>query len=114
MTRRRLEVLVSEMITRSLLLISRKNYGQALKVINRDAEDHRHGGAGTQRAQPVEASFAVVHRSNQRRVREAANQRTISSLMAMMSDLDVLSEGWSISIVRASTATDATLALSRP
>lgn len=33
-TRRRIEILVSEMITRSLLLVSRKNYSQALRIVN--------------------------------------------------------------------------------
>ncbi|PWN28788.1 hypothetical protein BDZ90DRAFT_131016 [Jaminaea rosea] len=33
-TRRRIEILVSEMITRSLLLVSRKNYTQALRIVN--------------------------------------------------------------------------------
>ncbi|SPO29596.1 related to CDC24 - Guanine nucleotide exchange factor (GEF or GDP-release factor) [Ustilago trichophora] len=92
-TRRRLEVLVSEMITRSLLLISRKNYGQALKVITEtrriiDTVVQALNGPNQSKRRSL-----IVHRSNQRRVREAANQRTISSLMAMMSDLDVLSEG---------------------
>ncbi|EST09284.1 Zinc finger, RING-type [Kalmanozyma brasiliensis GHG001] len=92
-TRRRLEVLVSEMITRSLLLISRKNYGQALKVITEtrriiDTVVQALNGPNQSKRRSL-----VVHRSNQRRVREAANQRTISSLMAMMSDLDILSEG---------------------
>ncbi|CDU22225.1 related to CDC24-Guanine nucleotide exchange factor (GEF or GDP-release factor) [Sporisorium scitamineum] len=92
-TRRRLEVLVSEMMTRSLLLISRKNYGQALRVITEtrriiDTVVQALNGPNQSKRRSL-----VVHRSNQRRVREAANQRTISSLMAMMSDLDILSEG---------------------
>lgn len=92
-TRRRLEVLVSEMITRSLLLISRKNYGQALKVITEtrriiDTVVQALNGPNQSKRKSL-----VIHRSNQRRVREAANQRTIASLMAMMSDLDVLGEG---------------------
>lgn len=92
-TRRRLEVLVSEMITRSLLLISRKNYSQALRVITEtrriiDTVVQALNGPNQSKRRSL-----VVHRSNQRRVREAANQRTVSSLMAMMSDLDVLSEG---------------------
>ncbi|SNX83906.1 related to CDC24 - Guanine nucleotide exchange factor (GEF or GDP-release factor) [Melanopsichium pennsylvanicum] len=92
-TRRRLEVLVSEMMTRSLLLISRKNYGQALRVITEtrriiDTVVQALNGPNQSKRRSL-----IVHRSNQRKVREAANQRTISSLMAMMSDLDVLSEG---------------------
>lgn len=92
-TRRRLEVLVSEMITRSLLLISRKNYGQALKVITEtrriiDTVVQALNGPNQSKRKSL-----VLHRSNQRRVREAANQRTVASLMAMMGDLDVLSEG---------------------
>ncbi|TKY88645.1 hypothetical protein EX895_002276 [Sporisorium graminicola] len=92
-TRRRLEVLVSEMMTRSLLLISRKNYGQALRVITEtrriiDTVVQALNGPNQSKRRSL-----VVHRSIQRRVREAANQRTISSLMAMMSDLDILSEG---------------------
>ncbi|CCF50881.1 hypothetical protein NDA14_005882 [Ustilago hordei] len=92
-TRRRLEVLVSEMITRSLLLISRKNYGQALKVITEtrriiDTVVQALNGPNQSKRKSL-----VIHRSNHRCVREAANQRTIASLVAMMSDLDVLGEG---------------------
>ncbi|KAJ9474491.1 RING-type domain-containing protein [Pseudozyma hubeiensis] len=92
-TRRRLEVLVSEMMTRSLLLISRKNYGQALRVITEtrriiDTVVQALNGPNQNKRRSL-----VVHRSTQKKVREAANQRTISSLMAMMSDLDILSEG---------------------
>ncbi|ETS62263.1 von willebrand ring finger domain-containing protein [Moesziomyces aphidis] len=92
-TRRRLEVLVSEMMTRSLLLISRKNYAQALRVITEtrriiDTVVQALNGPNQAKRRSV-----VVHRSNQRRVREAANARTIASLLAMMGDLDVLSDG---------------------
>lgn len=92
-TRRRLEVLVSEMMTRSLLLISRKNYGQALRVITEtrriiDTVVQALNGPDQNKRRSL-----VVHRSSQRKLREAANQRTICSLMAMMSDLDILSEG---------------------
>jgi hypothetical protein len=80
-------------MTRSLLLISRKNYAQALRVITEtrriiDTVVQALNGPNQAKRRSV-----VVHRSNQRRVREAANARTIASLLAMMGDLDVLSDG---------------------
>ncbi|EPQ27883.1 uncharacterized protein PFL1_04627 [Pseudozyma flocculosa PF-1] len=98
-TRRRLEVLVSEMITRSLLLISRSNYAQAQKVFN---ETRRiietvvraiplpagGSGSGSRRRAPMGNS-----RSAAKRQRDALNRKTIDSLMAMMNDLDTLLEG---------------------
>ncbi|PWZ00395.1 hypothetical protein BCV70DRAFT_205881 [Testicularia cyperi] len=93
-TRRRLEVLVSEMMTRSLLLISRKNHTQALKVMTETRRiidtvvQALNGPGGHNKRRSV-----ITHRSNQRKQREAASRRTTLSLMAMLSDLDVLCDG---------------------
>ncbi|KAN0064374.1 hypothetical protein ACQY0O_002570 [Thecaphora frezii] len=95
-TRRRLEVLVSEMITRSLLLISRANYVQALKVLNEmrriietvvRAIPLPGSGNGRRRA-PLSSS-----RSAAKRQRDMLNRKTVNSLMAMINDIDTLLEG---------------------
>ena len=93
-TRRRLEVLVSEMITRSLLLVSSKNHVQAQKLLE---ETHRIIDTVVQ-AIPPSAAFrrksAIANsRSNARRQRDAQNRKTLDSLLAMMNDLDTLIDG---------------------
>lgn len=108
-TRRRLQILVSDMMTRSLLLVSRKNHAQALKILT---ETRRIVDTVVQSIPaPVlpsnssDPSSAASSRRNSmtlqgrlgsggpRKQREALNLRTIESLAAIIEDLDILTDG---------------------
>ncbi|PWN18828.1 hypothetical protein BCV69DRAFT_252275 [Microstroma glucosiphilum] len=91
-TRRRIELLVSDMITRSLLLVSRKNYTQALRIIN-----ETHKIVETVLARLTEANAGKE--SDRALRRRAARQRAlvqdqaIVSLLAILDDLELTSNG---------------------
>jgi hypothetical protein len=120
-TRRRIELLVSDMITRSLLLVSRKNYTQALRIIN---ETHKivetvlaklteaNGGKETDRALKRRGSAAsslysgsspctrtfrtglpASGRSAAARQRALVQDQAIVSLLAILDDLELTSHG---------------------
>lgn len=120
-TRRRLEILVSDMITRCLLLVSRRNHAQALTILleTRKIVDtvlqaipltERGGGSnmdlgrrGSMRSSshlhsasvPAQSSlYAYQSRSSHaRKQRERLHCQTVISLMAILEDLDVLIDG---------------------
>lgn len=115
-TRRRLEILVSDMITRSLLLVSRRNHHQALTILieTRKIVDtvlqaiplrQADGSEGTivgrsnsRYGKPKTAVQAILATSQPRgshakRQRELLHRKTALSLLAILDDLDVLIDG---------------------
>jgi len=105
-TRRRLEILVSDMITRCLLLVSKRNHNQALTIL---LETRRIVDTVLQ-AIPVEhldssgrhASLSLMShhqqssslRSSQaKKQKEILHRKTALSLLAILEDLDVLIDG---------------------
>ncbi|CAO1636982.1 unnamed protein product [Sympodiomycopsis kandeliae] len=121
-TRRRIEILASDMITRSLLLVSRKNYIAALRIVN---ETHKivetvvrslssdegflagaasiHGGqASLDRAYSVNSNGHSSHnggrgskgfRSAPARHRAHLQRQAIASLLGIIEDLELMSDG---------------------
>ncbi|PWN50852.1 hypothetical protein IE53DRAFT_75830 [Violaceomyces palustris] len=91
-TRRRLEILVSDMITRSLLLVSRKNHAQALKILT---ETKRIIETVVSAILPSSSSSSSRLGGGGRRSRQRnlLNSQTIHSLNAILDDLEVLTEG---------------------
>lgn len=122
-TRRRLEILVSDMITRCLLLVSRRNQSQALTILmetrkivdtvlqaipllegnlgNGQTKSSMYPkrrsslGSSSFAAKPSRAGLlASQPRSSQaRKQRERLHKQTAIALMAMLDDLDVLIDG---------------------
>lgn len=118
-TRRRIEILVSEMITRSLLLVSRKNYSQALRIINEthkivetvlralsmdeslgfsqhvSASGSRRFSAETDHSSPAKrgASGLTPSRSAPSRQRMIFHRHAIASLLAILDDLELIAGG---------------------
>lgn len=97
-TRRRLEILVSDMITRCLLLVSRRNQSQALTIL---LETRRIVDTVLQ-AIPIDQHQNDMYTStpNQanrislaKKQKELLHRKTAISLLAILEDLDVLIEG---------------------
>lgn len=115
-TRRRIEVLVSEMITRSLLLVSRKNYSQALRIVNEThkiveavlrtlaSDDVVAGGETNDSRSSVNghrhhssmmggSTTGTPARSAVTRQRMVLQRRAIVSLLAILDDLELMATG---------------------
>lgn len=122
-TRRRLEILVSDMITRCLLLVSRRNQSQALTILMETRKivdtvlqaipltDGNLGngqtrssmypkrrsslGSSSFSAKPSKAALlgSQPRSSHARKQRERLHKQTAVALMAMLDDLDVLIDG---------------------
>lgn len=106
-TRRRLQILVSDMMTRSLLLVSRKNHAQALKILTETrrivdtvvqsipspSQQGANASAPSSRRSSLSSTSRLLGSGGPRRQREALNFRTIESLAAIIEDLDVLTDG---------------------
>lgn len=99
-TRRRLEILVSDMITRCLLLVSRRNHSQALTILQetRRIVDTVLQAIPVIEQQPKDPGFSpgnrVASRSSQvKKQKELQHRKTALSLLAILEDLDVLIDG---------------------
>ena len=99
-TRRRLEILVSDMITRCLLLVSRRNHSQALTILQetRRIVDTVLQAIPVDQQQSKDTSFSsgnrVTSRSSQiKKQKELQHRKTALSLLAILEDLDVLVDG---------------------
>lgn len=124
-TRRRIEILASEMITRSLLLVSRKNYSAALRIVN---ETHKivetvvrslsseegfianggvHGHASIDRRSSTHSNGTFSQHgsgagpggrskgfhSGPARQRAHLQRQAIASLLGIIEDLELMSDG---------------------
>jgi hypothetical protein len=102
-TRRRLEILVSDMITRCLLLVSRRNHDQALTILQETRrivdtvlqaiplEDQQQQKLKDTAASP--ASQSVGRSSQTKKQKQQQHRKTAISLLAILEDLDVLIDG---------------------
>lgn len=88
--RRRMELLASDMITRALVLVSRKNYPQAGKILS---ETRRILHTVLQSiTQTLPAPSANSHGSTMRNRKEILTMAAVRALQAVLQDLQVLSE----------------------
>ena len=103
-TRRRLEILVSDMITRCLLLVSRRNYSQAMTILLETrrivdtvlqaipVEQQQYTQQDTRLA-PHRQAGQSMRNSQAKKQRDSLHRKTALSLFAILDDLDVLIDG---------------------
>lgn len=119
-TRRRIEILVSDMITRSLLLVSRKNHSQALRIVketqkivetvlrslssqedatsrdamgtNRDASRQSLGGMSSLYS-TSSGGNRPLPRSTPARQKALLQRSALASLSAIIDDLELMADG---------------------
>ena len=99
-TRRRIEILVSDMITRSLLLVSRKNHAQAQRILTetRRVVETVVNSIPVPAHETAAAALSVrgagmSRVGGPRRQRELLHAQTLESLNALLDDLDTLVDG---------------------
>ena len=86
--RRRMELLASDMITRALVLVSRKNYGQAQKIIGETKRILHTVLQTITQALPAPSS----HGSTVRNRREVLTLAAVRVMQAIVQDMQILSE----------------------
>ncbi|CEH19417.1 CALCIUM-ACTIVATED CHLORIDE CHANNEL REGULATOR [Ceraceosorus bombacis] len=107
-TRRRIEILVSDMITRSLLVVSRRNHAQALQILSEtrrivdtvlqatpvpSAKTPTMRGARSGSNVEASSTATATRSGGLKRQRDAFYRRTADSLLAILEDLDMLIDG---------------------
>lgn len=105
-TRRRLEILVSDMISRCLLLVSRKNQSQALTLLVETRRIVETVLQAIPRGNEKQISPTTPNRQERRikaprysqgkKQKDTLHRKTLQSLIAMLDDLDILIEGLEI------------------
>lgn len=105
-TRRRLEILVSDMISRCLLLVSRKNQSQALTLLVETRRIVETVLQAIPRGNEKQISPTAPNRQERRikaprysqgkKQKDTLHRKTLQSLIAMLDDLDILIEGLEI------------------
>lgn len=85
--RRRMELLASEMITRALVLVSRKNYAQAAKVISETRRILHTVLQNVSQGLPPPSNGSVM-----RNRKEVLTLAAVRALQAVLADLQVLAE----------------------
>lgn len=91
LVRRRLELLVSDMITRALLLVSKRNHRQAQRLMSETRTIVQTVMAGIVEQLSAGVGHAVAGSKRERR--EALQRENLSSLEAILVDIEQLLEG---------------------
>lgn len=86
--RRRMELLASDMITRALVLVSRKNYPQAQKIINETKRILHTVLQNISKSLPLPNSEGMTLRNR----KELLTLSAVRAMQAMLQDLQILSE----------------------
>lgn len=86
--RRRMELLASDMITRALVLVSRKNYPQAQKIINETKRILHTVLQNISKSLPLPSSGGTTLRNR----KELLTLSAVRAMQAMLQDLQILSE----------------------
>lgn len=86
--RRRMELLASDMITRALVLVSRKNYPQAQKIINETKRILHTVLQNISKSLPLPNSEGTTLRNR----KELLTLSAVRAMQAMLQDLQILSE----------------------